>query len=642
MNTKKHKFKTEVQQLLNLVIHSLYTNREIFLRELVSNASDAIDRLRFDALSNQSLIEDDPEWKIKIAVDKENKTITVSDNGVGMNAEDLDANLGTIASSGTKRFINELKDRGGELPPELIGQFGVGFYSAFMVADKVTVFTRRAGTGKAEALKWESDGTGSYTIDNIEKETRGTDVVLHLKDDDDDLEQFLEPWRIRRIVKTYSDFVEHPIVMDVEKTEGEGDKAKTTVEEETLNSRKAIWSRPKNEITEDEYNEFYKHVSHDFMDPARTIHWKAEGTNEFNALLYIPQKAPFDMFTPEPRKNGVHLYVKRVYITDNCEALAPDYLRFLRGVVDSSDLPLNVSRETLQEERRIRVINKNIVRKVIDNLNDMMENDRDKYQLFWNEFGRMIKEGVHSDFANREKLQELLMFETTKTEPEKMASLKEYVERMPETQKEIYYITGPSRQVLEKSPLLEAFAKRNVEVIFMTDPIDEWLVQSLNSYDEKPVKSIAKGDFDLSGIDEEADAKDEKATDEFKDLVAFLKDAVGDKVKDVKVSSRLTESACCLVSDEMDMGVHMEKIMKALQKDVPATKRILEINPDHALVKAMESLVKDNANHMKLKEYAEILFDQAALTAGMEIDDPARFAQRISNIMAKAATTADA
>ncbi len=635
MPTKRHKFKTEVQQLLNLVIHSLYTNREIFLRELISNASDAIDRVRFDALSDKALLEDDPEWKIKIIPDKEAKTLTVSDNGIGMTMEELDSNLGTIASSGTKRFINEMKERGGELPPELIGQFGVGFYSAFMVADKVTVLTRRAGAAKGEGLKWESTGTGSYTIDTVEKEGRGTDVVLHLKNEDD-MEQFLEPWRIRRIVTTYSNFVEHPVVMDVEKTEGDGDDAKTTIVEETLNSRKAIWARAKNEVSDEEYHEFYKHVSHDFMDPARTIHWKAEGTTEFSALLYIPQKAPFDMFTPEPQKRGVHLYVKRVYITDDCEALVPNYLRFLRGVVDSSDLPLNVSRETLQEERVIRVMSKNIIRKVIDTLSDMMENDREAYVQFWNEFGRVIKEGVHSDLANREKLQDLLLFETTKTDPGTLVSLKEYVERMPESQKEIYYLSGPSRQALEKSPLLEAFAKRDVEVVFMTDPIDEWIVQAMTNYDEKPVKSIAKGDIDLSGIDEEADEKDEKTAEEYADLVAFLKDELKDKVKDIKVSSRLTESACCLVSGEMDMGVHMEKILKALQKDVPTAKRILEINPEHDLIRNMESMVKDNSRHLQLKEFADILFDQAALTAGLEIEDPSAFAQRISRVMAQA------
>ena len=635
MATKRHKFKTEVQQLLDLVIHSLYTNREIFLRELISNASDAIDRVRFDALSDKSLLEDDPEWKIKLIPDKDAKTLTVSDNGIGMTLEELDSNLGTIASSGTKRFINEMKERGGELPPELIGQFGVGFYSAFMVADKVTVVTRRAGAPKGEGLKWQSTGAGSYTIDTVKKEGRGTDVILHLKDEDD-MEQFLEPWRIRRIVTTYSNFVEHPVVMDVEKTEGEGDDAKTTVEEETLNSRKAIWARAKSEVSDEEYHEFYKHVSHDFMDPARTIHWKAEGTTEFSALLYIPQKAPFDMFTPEPQKRGVHLYVKRVYITDDCEALVPNYLRFLRGVVDPSDLPLNVSRETLQEERVIRVISKNIIRKVLDTLTDMMENDREAYVQFWTEFGRVIKEGVHSDLANREKLQELLLFETTKTDPGSLVSLKEYVERMPENQKEIYYLTGPSRQALEKSPLLEAFAKRDVEVLFMTDPIDEWIVQAMTTYDEKPVKSIGKGDIDLSGIDEEADKQDEKAADEYADLVAFLKEELKDKVKDIKVSSRLTDSACCLVSGDMDMGVHMEKILKALQKDVPTAKRILEINPEHDLIRNMESMVKDNSRHLQLKEYADILFDQAALTAGLEIEDPSAFAQRISRVMAQA------
>lgn len=632
MSVKRRKFKTEVQQLLDLVVHSLYTHREIFLRELVSNASDAIDRARFESLSDKSILGDDHEWKIKIIPDKEAKTLTVSDNGIGMTAEELDKNIGTIANSGTRRYLEQLKQAEGTAAPELIGQFGVGFYSAFMVADKVTVVTRRAGTG--EAVKWVSEGTGTYTMEDVEKTSRGTDVILHLKDD---MDEFLEEWRLRKIVKTYSDFVEHPVVMDVTRTEKKDDSEEevTTVEEQTLNSQKAIWTRPKSEVKDDEYKEFYKHVSHDFQDPLDWIHWNVEGTTEFRALIYLPAKAPFDLFMPDSHKRGVQLYVKRVFITDNCEALVPGWLRFLRGVVDSSDLPLNVSRETLQEERVIRVIQKNLVKKVLDTLSTMLEKDREKYVSFWTEFGKVLKEGIHLDLANREKLQDLVLFESSKTETGKLTSLKEYVERMPETQKEIYYITGEGRAVLEKSPLLEQFEARDLEVLFLTDPIDEWVTQSLTTYAEKPLKSIAKGDIEL---DESEEVKKEKEeTDkQFAELVAFLKDELKDQVKDIRMSKRLTDSACCLVSDEYDMGVQMEKIMRAMHgTDMPVAKRILELNPKHALITGLNAVVKDTGKHLKLKQYAGLLVDQARLTAGMELDDPVEFARSISRMMAE-------
>ncbi len=651
-NAKRRKFKTEVQQLLDLVIHSLYTHADVFLRELISNASDAIDRARFEALSDQSILEDDPEWKIRLIPDRENQTLTVSDNGIGMTAEEVEANIGTIASSGTRGFLEQMKERQQEMTSELIGEFGVGFYSAFMVADKVTVITRRAGR-KDEAVKWQSTGSGSYTIEAAEKSTRGTDVILHLNEDK---LEYLEEWRLRKIVKTYSDFVEHPIVMDVEKKkEGQEDKpegeAETEIREEVLNSRKAIWLRPKEEITEEQYNEFYQHISHDFSNPLTWIHWGAEGTTEFKALIYIPEKAPFDLFMPENRNRGIHLYVKRVFITDNCEALLPSYLRFLRGVVDSSDLSLNVSRETLQEEKVIQVIQKNLIRKVLDTLKEMMKSDRDKYLTFWHEFGKVLKEGVHSDIANRERLQELLLFESSQKEAGKMISLAEYVENMKENQKEIYYLTGENRANLEKSPLLEGFEARGYEVLFMTDPIDEWVVQSIASYQEKPLKSVAKGEIDLDDTPEDSADKDkkedsgqekkDKIPSESKELVALLQDILKEKVKEVRVSKRLTESPCCIVSGDMDLGVHMEKILKAMNQPMPESKKILEINPSHPLLKTMNDMVKDQSSRMRFTEYAELLYDQALLTAGMEIPDPMNFARRVSRIMAEAGASGD-
>lgn len=633
MAVKRRKFKTEVQQLLNLVIHSLYTHPEIFLRELISNASDAVDRARFEALSDKTILGDDADWKVKIIPDKEAKTLTISDNGIGMSLEELEKNIGTIANSGTKHFMEQLKDAKEASAPELIGQFGVGFYSSFMVADKVTLITRRVGSDSA--LKWVSDGAGSYTIEEVEKESRGTDIILHLKED---MEEYLEEWRLRKIIKTYSDFVEHPVVMDITRTakKDDSDEEETTITEETLNSQKAIWTRSKNDVEEEEYKEFYKHISHDFQDPAVWMHWNVEGTTEFRGLIYLPAKAPYDLFTPDASKRGVQLYVRRVFITDKCEALVPSWLRFLRGVVDSSDLPLNVSRETLQEERVIRVIQKNVVKKVLDTLGDMLKNDREKYVSFWGEFGKVLKEGIHLDMANRDKLEELTLFESSKTAAGEYTTLKEYVERMPETQKDIYYITGESRAAVEKSPLLEQFAARDIEVLFLTDPIDEWVTQSMNMYDEKSLKSIAKGDIELD--DSEEIKKEKEETDKaFAELVTFLKDELKEKVKDIRMSNRLTDSACCLVSDEYDMGVHMEKIMRAMHGDenMPGSKRILELNPGHSLITALNGMVKDTAKHIKLKEYAGLLVDQAKLTAGMELDDPADFARGISAIMAE-------
>ena len=640
--SKKYQFKTEVQRLLDLVIHSLYSNKEIFLRELLSNASDAIDRARFESLKDQSILENDPEWKIKISVDTEARLLTISDNGIGMSAEEVENNIGTVANSGTKRFLEQLQENKESLPPELIGQFGVGFYSAFMVADKVTLLTRRAGDPKS-AVRWESSGDGFYTLEPAEREKRGTDVILHLSEEH---AEFLEEWKIRKIVKKYSDFVEHPICMDITREEIERDEdgkpiegaeKKVTVTEETLNSRKAIWLRPKNEITKEDYDEFYKHVSHDFQEPFETIHWNVEGHAEFKALVYIPQRVGIEFFMPDQKDKGLQLYVHRVFITSNCEELLPNYLRFLRGVVDSSDLPLNVSREMLQEARAIRIIRKNITKKVLDTLAEMKEKQPERYDTFWSNFGKIIKEGLHSDFENRERLQDLLLFETSMTEAGKRTSLEEYVKRMPEAQKDIYYVTAEDRRAAENSPQLEIFRSKGYEVLFMTDPIDEWIVNDISSFQEKKLVSISKGDVDLDS-EEEKKTKEEsrkKAIEENKDMMARLSEILKDKVKEVRFSKRLTESACCLVSDEWSMGVQMEKILKAMQQDVPSSKRILELNPDHALIGVMRKLHEHDSKHPKLEEYAHLLYDQALLMAQLPIEDPLSFARKVSALMAE-------
>ncbi|HPY90263.1 MAG TPA: molecular chaperone HtpG [Lentisphaeria bacterium] len=639
--SEQRPFKTEVKKLLDLVIHSLYSNKEIFLRELISNASDAIDRARFESLKDESILEDDPEWKIKITVDKEAKTLTVSDNGIGMNAEELEQNIGTIASSGTKRFLEQLQENKDSLSPELIGQFGVGFYSAFMVAHRVKVVTRRAGSAD-QGVAWESQGDGFYTITPTTREKRGTDVIVYLTPEN---EEYLDEWKIRKTVKRFSDFVEHPINMDIEREEVErddqgkpieGKEPKKTITEETLNSRKAIWQRPKNEVTEEEYKEFYRHVSHDYQEPLETIHWQVEGQTEFRALIYIPRKPLFEMFMPEQRDRGIQLYVRRVFITDKCEELTPGYLRFLRGVVDSSDLPLNVSREILQEARAIRIIQKNLVKKVLDTLADMKEKNPERYQEFWTGFGTMLKEGLHTDFENGDRIKELLMYESSHLEAGKRTTLAEYVSRMPEHQKEIYYITAENRTAAANAPQLEAFKAKGYEVLFFTDPIDDWLSQDLTSYKEKTLRNIGKGDVDIDSEEEKA-AKEEarkQAEADNKDLVAAMKEILGDKVKEVRLSKRLTESACCLVSDGWGMGVHMEKIMKAMNPDTPPTKRILELNPDHSLIAALRQVHAKDAKDPKLAECTEMLYDEALLTAQLPLEDPLAFAKRISNLMA--------
>ncbi len=639
---KKRQFKTEVQRLLDLVIHSLYSNKEIFLRELLSNASDAIDRARFEALQDDSILENDPDWKIKITTDSTAKTLTISDNGIGMTAEEVENNIGTVANSGTKRFLEQLQENKESLPPELIGQFGVGFYSAFMVADKVTVITRRAGDN-ASAVRWESAGDGFYTIEACEREKRGTEVILHLTDEH---LEYLEEWMLRKIIKKYSDFVEHPICMDIRREEVERDEngkevegaeKKVSITEETLNSRKAIWLRPKSEVSEENYHEFYKHISHDFQDPFEVIHWNVEGQAELKALVFIPQRPAMDLFMPETKNKGLQLYVHRIFITDSCEELLPTYLRFLRGVVDSADLPLNVSREMLQEAKALKIIRKNITKKVLDVLAEIKDKKPERYTEFWQNFGKILKEGLHLDHENRTRLQDLLLFETSNTEAGKFSSLAEYLKRMPEDQKDIYYLTAEDRRAAENSPQMEAFKSKGYEVIYMLDPIDEWIVNDISVYQEKKLTSISKGDVDLDS-EEEKKTKEEarkQATAENQDLLTRLSEILSNKVKEVRLSKRLTESACCLVSDEHSMGVQMEKILKAMQQDVPVTKRILELNPEHPLVPVMRKLHSQDGKHPKLEEYAALLYDQALLMAQLPLEDPLAFAKRVSALMAE-------
>ncbi|MBT1071669.1 molecular chaperone HtpG [Pelotalea chapellei] len=643
MSKTTRQFQTEVQQLLDLVIHSLYSNRDIFLRELISNASDAIDKVRFESHSNELLLEGNSDWKIKIIPDKTAGTLTIRDNGIGMSIAEVEENIGTIARSGTKAFMQALKDKASTDSPELIGQFGVGFYASFMVADKVTLETRKAGE-PAHGCRWESIGDGSYTIEEISKEVRGTEITLHLKEE---FKEYLEEWKIRSIVKKYSDYIQYPVVMDITRTEtpkgvdGEDIEGAGTIEkteEQTLNSMKAIWARPKSEVTEEEYQEFYKHISHDFENPFSTIHFSAEGTSEFKALLYIPAKKPFDMFMSD-RKKGLQLYVKRVFITDHCEELIPDYLRFVKGVVDSSDLPLNVSREILQEDVQIKRIQKGLVGKVLSTLTDSKEKNFEEYVKFWKEFGPVLKEGLHFDYANKEKLQDLLLFESTSTEAGSFTSLKEYVERMPETQQEIFYITGDNRAVLETSPHLEVFRAKGYEVLFLTDPVDEWVVQSLQEYNEKKLKAVDRGDVDLDSEEEkkEKEAQQEEAKKEFSDLLSFVKSRLENSIKDVRLSKRLTDSACCLVADEYGMNANMERILKAMNQPVPDSKRVLELNPGHPIMKVMADLFKENQQDSRLGDYAELLYDQALLTEGSPIKDPLRFTRLVSELMVRAA-----
>lgn len=619
-------FQTEVSQLLDIVIHSLYSNKEIFLRELISNASDAIDKAKYEGLTNDKIYEKDSDWKIKITPDAEAGTLTISDNGIGMTRDEAAKLLGTIAHSGTKEFMNRIKESKSTDTAQLIGQFGVGFYSAYMVADKVTVISRKRGTDKG--MRWQSDAKSTYTVEDFDKKAPGTDIILHLREDEKSL---LQEWTIRRIVTTYSDYIEYPVVMDIERSKDSGGEDKPEekeITEETLNSRKALWLKDKSEVTAEEQNQFYRHISHDFADPLDTIQFKVEGTMEFSALLFIPSRAPFNLFNAD-QEYGPMLYVKRVQIMEHCPELIPQYLRFIHGVVESSDLPLNISREILQNNRQIPVMQKNIVRRILDTLATMQQNEAEKYKQFHDEFGRVLKEGIHLDFERKETIAKLILFESTATKPGETTTLDEYVSRMKSEQKDIYYITGGSRKELENSPYLEALRAKDLEVLFMTDDIDDIIFGGLSTYAEKAFRSVLKGDLDLDTEVTEKKAKN------YEDFIERMKKALGDKVENVRLTTRLKSSPAVLVVGEGSITPQMEKMFKAMGQPVPVSKRTLEINPDHALIKAMKKEFGEGQEAKKLAEYASLIYDQALLLEGEKIDDPAGFVKKISAIMAK-------
>lgn len=619
-------FQTEVKQLLDLMIHSLYSNKEIFLRELVSNASDACDKLRFEALTNKELFENDAELKIRVGFDKAARTLTIADNGIGMSRDEVIANIGTIARSGTREFFKSLSgDQARDA--NLIGQFGVGFYSSFIVADKVTLTTRRAGAAAADGVRWESEGAGEFTIEPAEKATRGTEITLHLREGEDD---FLSGSRLRSIIGKYSDHIVLPVVM--KKEEWDKDKSEYVIkdEDETVNQANALWARPKADITQEQYDEFYKHVAHDFEGPLAHTHARVEGSKEYTLLLYLPQKAPFDLFDREHR-HGIKLYVRRVFIMDDAEQLMPNYLRFVRGVIDSSDLPLNVSREILQQSKDIDAIRAGATRRVLGMIEELAENDKEKFAKFWGEFGRVFKEGVGEDHANRERIARICRFASTKLDTEVQdVSLADYIARMKPEQDKIYYVTADSFAAAKNSPHLEVFRKKGIEVLLLSDRIDEWLVSHLNEFDGKQLQSVAKGELDLGKLADEADKQEqEKDAGEYKDLVEKIKKALGDGVKEVRTTTRLTESPACLVSEQFGMGGNLERLLKAAGQKVPSSKPILEINPRHPLLQRL----KYEAEGQRFDDWCHVLFDQALLSEGGQLEDPASFVKRLNQLM---------
>ncbi len=621
-------FQAEVKQLLQLMIHSLYSNKEIFMRELVSNASDAADKLRFEALAAPALYGDDAELKIGVAFDKAARTITISDNGIGMSREEVIANIGTIARSGTREFLSTLTGDQAK-DARLIGQFGVGFYSSFIVADKVTVLTRRAGA--AEAWRWEcnmGEGSGQYTLEPADKASRGTEVVLHLREGEDEL---LNDWKLKGILRKYSDHIGIPIRMAKEAEEKkEGEEAPVGAEFETVNQASALWARPKSEVTEEQYNEFYKNIGHDFEPPLAYTHNRVEGRQEYTQLLYIPARAPFDLFDRQSR-HGVRLYVKRVFIMDDAEQLLPAYMRFVRGVVDSADLPLNVSREILQQSRDIEAIRSGCVKRVLTLIEDLAENHKDKFTTFWREFGKVMKEGVGEDFANKERIAKLLRFSSTLNDSEEQTvSLADYVSRMKPEQSKIYYVTAETFLAAQHSPHLEFFRKKGVEVLLLSERVDEWLVSNLNEFEGKPLASVARGELDLGGLADEEKKAQEAQAGEYKGLVEKIKEALGERVKDVRITHRLTDSPSCLVADEHDPGGNLARILKAVGQKAPEVKPILEINPDHAMVTRLKT------EQTRFADWASLLFDQALLAEGGQLEDPAGFVKRMNSLMLEA------
>lgn len=615
-------FQAEVKQLLQLMIHSLYSNKEIVLRELISNASDAADKLRFEAVANGALFEGDSELKIRIAFDKEARTVTIADNGIGMSRDEVIANIGTIAKSGTKEFFNALSGDQAK-DANLIGQFGVGFYSAFIIADKVTLTTRRAGV--TESVRWESTGEGDFTLEGADKATRGTEVVLHLREGED---EFLSDWKLKTIIRKYSDHITLPIAM--KKSEWKDGAEVPTDEDETVNKASALWARNKNDITEEEYQEFYKHVSHDFENPLAHSHSRVEGKQEYISLLYIPSKAPFDLYDRE-RRHGIKLYVKRVFIMEDAEKLMPQYLRFVRGVIDTSDLPLNVSREILQSSRDVDAIKAGSTKKILSVLEDMAENKPENYTKFYAEFGKVLKEGPGEDYANKDKIAGLLRFASTKADTDvHEVSLKDYIARMQPEQDVIYYITADSFAAAQHSPHLEIFRKKGIEVLLMSDRVDEWLLGSLTEFDGKKLQSIAKGDLDLGKLESDTEKEiQKKIEEEAKTLVEKIKNSLGDQVKDVRVTHRLTDSPACLVSEANELSGNLARMLKAAGQNAPDAKPILEINPAHKLVKRLKAETAD----LVFSDLAFVLFDQALLAEGGMLDDPASFVRRMNSLI---------
>ncbi len=619
---EKLEFRAEVKQLLHLMIHSLYSNKEIVLRELISNASDAADKLRFEALADGSLYEGDSDLNIRIAFDKDARTVTISDNGIGMSKEEVVNNIGTIAKSGTKEFFEALS--GDQVKDaNLIGQFGVGFYSSFIIAEKVTLITRRAGS--KEAVQWESTGEGDFTLSTADKKGRGTDIILHLREGED---EFLNDWKLKTIVRKYSDHITLPILM--KKSEMKDGEFVLTDEDETVNKASALWARSKSDITEEEYQEFYKHVSHDFENPLAHTHNRVEGKQEYISLLYIPSKAPFDLYDRE-RRQGIKLYVKRVFIMEDAEKLMPQYLRFVRGVIDSADLPLNVSREILQDSRDVEAIKNGSVKKVLGLLEDLAKNKPEQYATFWTEFGRVLKEGPAEDFANKDKIAGLLRFASTHTDTDTQnVSLADYIGRMKDEQEAIYYITADSFAAAQHSPHLEIFRKKGIEVLLMSDKVDEWLLSSLTEFEGKKLQSIAKGDLDLGKLEDESEKEAQKKVEEAaKDLIERIQKTLGDDVKEVRVTHRLTDSPACLVVGEHDLSGNLARILKASGQNAPESKPVLEINPAHRLVEKLKA-EKDDA---KFNDYTRVLFDQALLAEGGQLEDPASFVRRVNALL---------
>jgi len=621
-------FQTEVKQLLHLMIHSLYSNKEIALRELISNASDAADKLRFEALNDNNLYENQSELKIFVDYDKKKRTLTITDNGIGMDRDDIVNNIGTIARSGTKEFLTKLSGDQAK-DANLIGQFGVGFYSSFIIADEVILESRKAG--QKEAFKWQSKGDGEFTLEPIDKESRGTTITLHLKKDED---EFLDSWRLKEIIKKYSDHITLPIVM--KKTDFKDGESIKTDDDEVINDASAIWARNKKDIKADikvkEYEEFYKSLTYDMDPPLAYFHNRVEGTQEYTSLFYIPSKAPFDLYDRE-RNQGVKLYVKRIFIMEANEKLMPQYLRFIKGVIDSSDLPLNVSREILQDSKQVESIKSGSVKKILSSLEDMAKKKPEDYKKFWTQFGRVIKEGPAEDFSNREKISGLLRFSSTHdSTDEQSVSLQDYIDRMKPEQEAVYFITADSFMAAKNSPHLEIFRKKNIEVLLLGDRVDEWMVSNLTEFKGKKLQSIAKGDLDLGKLEEAGEKEAKKKVEEkAKTLIEKIKASLGDKVKDVKVTHRLTDSPSCLVVGEHDISGNLERILKAAGQNTPDVKPILEINPEHNLVKKLEGLSADG----EFDEYASVIFDQAILSEGGQLDDPVSFVKKINRLLTK-------